>query len=159
MKIGIFLLFILLPVFGVASGLKDVIVTAEFSGSGSNEYLSFEVKNSSESDIEIYKSSLPWGNLYSATLIVCLANMDQTELKRVFYFDDPPPGSTTIKGRSEVTGQLDLGRIFPSLHESRRKDDVLVFWSYVLKSVDGKTSDRFGGMVVVPKDPPVKEHR
>ena len=152
MKKFLLLLFALVPGLCIANDL-NVQVDASFVKLRQGTYISFNLKNNSDRDIKVYRHTLPWEHIYSTFMVAYATDNVHTEIGKVFPISDPEFDSTVIKSGTIVSGKIDLSRIFPSLNKALKKDDVMIFWSYVLKSFDGEVSKRFGGMVAIPKNP------
>lgn len=99
--------------------------------------------------VTIYESDLPWKNHDS--IVIVAANLRGEPLNRSLPIDDPGPATIEIKGQYESRGTIDLQYQFPTLADEINKRDVLIFWSYQLRSIDGVPSERVGGWFLVPK--------
>ena len=111
--------------------------------------LAFVLTHESGPPVEVSESSLPWG-IRSNRLVIAVTS-GRTILPENLYIDDPGPGTQRMSKGMTLRGTVDLARDFQLLADIAKRQDVIVFWSYVLKTVDGQTLPRTGGFVLIPK--------
>lgn len=164
MKIFSFLLLMLFSSLGVAGGLPFSF-NASLVKSDGEMYISYDLKNNSDRDVEVLKWGLPW-MWYN---IDVKAYAGGKKLQRMVVVADPWLGDldtkTLIKSKAMLSERSEyLSEMFPELNESLKKDDVLIIWSYDLGRLgdvghgDGNRSGKF----IIPKtgkDHPSKEIR
>jgi hypothetical protein len=135
-----------------SSPLHLVDVTASYDGS-KGHVLRLSLTNRDSSPLTLNEIMLPWGSMY-ATALTALEVADPiapgTVLERTRVLDDPLGVTITINAGERRDGKIDLAEQFPTLSQSLRRNDVVVFWSYVGRVVNGKPMSRSGGFVVVP---------
>lgn len=130
------------------AGLNVVAALSDIKG---DVKLRFSLENNSATLILTQGASTPWGNLYSTSLILAVPTAVPSPLNRVHAIDDPSPNFLDIPAGSRLTGSLDLSQMFPDIDRIRKVSEILVFWSYRLRDINGVFSRRFGGMLVIPK--------
>jgi len=64
----------------------------------------------------------------------------------------------TIQPGESVEGRISLKDRFPSIEALANKHDVVVFWSYDLRSVEGRQFPRLGGWLLIPKTASAEAH-
>jgi hypothetical protein len=101
--------------------------------------------------IRVYQSSLPWAAWHSMVLVAVKANQNGHMLNRYTPIDDPSPTIVTLNPGAEMKGRIALNERFPDLSRTLREADVLVFWSYQLRPLDGAPLERQGGWLLIPK--------
>ena len=103
---------------------------------------------SSDAPISMYESDLPWGNAYSTVILA--ATVRGVPLQREAPIDDPGPSTRSLHNGQRLVGKIRLNDRFPELRRELRKNDVLIFWSYEGKTVDGRKLSRSGGWHALP---------
>lgn len=111
--------------------------------------LRVSLKNTGNQPLTIDRSALPWGNRYSITILAAPANAQPLGL--VFPIDDPGFDEVTVKPGESLTGTIRLTLFFRDVGMAVEKASLTVLWSYQLRTVDGKLSQRIAGHVTVPQ--------
>ena len=149
--------FIIPKQLGMASNLPFSF-SASLVESDGEIYISCNLKNNSDRDIEVRKWSLPWMS-YNIDL---KAYAGGKKLQRMMPIADPDLGDlgtkTLIKSRIVLSEKMGpLSAMFPEMNESLKKNDVLIIWSYDLGRLgdvnhgDGNRSGKF----MIPKNPEI----
>jgi hypothetical protein len=94
----------------------------------------------SNDSIEVLTGDLPCGSHYSTTWVAI--EPGGAPLEHILPVEDPGPGITVIKPGQVLKGRVDLRRHF-TLPSARR--ELVIFWTYRLRTEDGRTSNRVGG--------------
>lgn len=130
-----------------------VSVTATYDG-GHGHMLRMRVENRSLRPVIMNEAFLPWGSIYS-TLLVAAVPMDPiagaTLIERTIVSENPVGAEIAIPPGGALSGTIDLERQFRAFDSWNRKEDVIVFWSYMGRPTSGVHTERLGGVVVVPK--------
>lgn len=113
--------------------------------------LKLVLKYTGDKEVAIYKSSLPWENTYILILTAVEADATGTPLESYFRIDDPGPSTMTVKPGQVLVGEIDLTRRFRNLSRAIQQRDVIIFWSYQFRPIDGAPPPRIGGWLVIPK--------
>jgi hypothetical protein len=93
--------------------------------------------------VEVFTSDLPWASDDSTTWVA--VQPGRTPLEQTLPVEDPGSDTTVIKPGAVLRGRVDLARQFESLQAKSSTGEVVVFWTYRLRTVDGRTSNRVGG--------------
>ena len=138
---------------GHASGVEpiSISVAAALAYDDNQPVLKFEMRNLAKSPLEMYESNLPWGIQISTRLYAFELDAEQTQLEEALYIDDPGPNEIVLKPGAVLHGNIFLEWRFPSLLEVTKTHDVIVFWTYLPRSVNQVRGERFGGWVMVPR--------
>jgi hypothetical protein len=130
--------------------ISEIKVTAVAAKTSTGAWqLNFSLINNSDHPVRIFSANLPWGVRTSLTLLLVPAGIDQDPLGASRYIDDPGPEVTVIAAHSQAAGTVNLVDRYPDLAKVNGKRDVLAFWSYELRSVDGFRGERaFGGALL-----------
>lgn len=111
--------------------------------------LAFVLKQEGGPPVRIFDAALPWG-IRTHRMVIAVA-ASGTIIPPDLYIDDPVPSIETLSKGATRRGTVDLTKDFPLLADIAKRQDVIVFWSYELKTVDGRTLPRTGGFVLIPK--------
>ena len=111
--------------------------------------LQASLKNTGNQSLTINRSTLPWGNRYSITILAAPPNAQPLAL--VFPFDDPDVDKIEVKPGESLTGTIRLNMFFRDVGTAVQKTSLTVLWSYQLRTMDDKLSQRIAGQVVVPQ--------
>jgi hypothetical protein len=68
-----------------------------------------------------------------------------------FEIQDPPRRAIEFKGGHMEGGDVYLNTVFAALRETLKTNDVLIFWSYRVRPINGPPSKRFSGYLTIPK--------
>lgn len=148
-KILAILLLISAPISSHARDAGNIAVEARVVDSSEHILLAFKLKNESGKDFSVYTHDLPWGNLYSTSVVLVAEDADNTELRRVFPIDDPGSGAIVVKPKMVLEGKIDLSQIFPELETYRAKNNIIVFWFYRPKDKNRILRNPSGGMLLL----------
>jgi hypothetical protein len=110
--------------------------------------------NNSSGAIKMSEFMVPWKHRGNIILTAVVPVVDGWTLPKNLMIDDPGPAITTIKPGETLSGDINLDSRFPDLKRARMKNDVIIFWSYQLKSMDFKEIKRFpreGGWLLLSR--------
>jgi hypothetical protein len=112
--------------------------------------------NDASTPLDVYKSRLPWENRYSMILVAVEATSPHPVLKAPFPIDDPTPQRVRIESKETLKGTVDLEERFPGITRALQSHEIVLFWSYQVRSVTDDVGERLGGFAVIPaeKGPP-----
>jgi len=113
--------------------------------------LIISIKSKLQDSLSIYQSDLPWGSRYSMIIIVAKLDASGTVLDQSLYIDDPSPNVVTMKYGESLTGKISLKTRFHDILTVLKTKQVIIFWSYQLKSLNNKSTERLGGWLIIPK--------
>ena len=113
--------------------------------------IDLEFSNTSESDLEFFIASLPWGNLYSMVLVVTDSIPMGVPISRPSIIDVAAIGSTTIKAGESLQGEIRLAWRLPDLVTMLKKRDMILFWAYQPSTVNQTRGKWVGGWLLLPK--------
>jgi hypothetical protein len=133
---------------------RPISVTAHYSRDRGH-LLRMTVSNQGTVPIEINRVWLPWGHLYTTLLVATLATdpvASSQPLERTIMMANPMGQRVTISPGQSVSGDIDLDVQFAELAKVLSRSDVVVFWSYAPRYVDGGVGERTGGWLLLPKD-------
>ncbi len=85
---------------------------------------------------EIYLSNLPWTHWYSMVIVVVNPLVGGVNLKQNRLLEGVKPGKISIDESESHSGQVQLSRMFPDLMNQLQEGDLVVFWSYELRTID-----------------------
>jgi hypothetical protein len=135
-----------------AADMCCVSIAVEMSSSplvAGQPTLRVSLKNTGNQPLTMYRSALPWGNRYSIAMLAAPPNAQPLEL--VFPIDDPSVDEVEVKPGESLTGTIRLSMFFRAVGTALEKASVTVLWSYQLRTVDDKLSQRIAGQVVLPQ--------
>ena len=118
------------------------------------DILHITLHNHSSRTIETNDLFVPWKNFNSIVLVAEIPLLNGLELPFNQIIDDLGPTITVIKPGERIAGDIDLDERFPSLKRTRSKNEVVVFWTFQLKSNQSKEIKGFpreGGWVLLPR--------
>jgi hypothetical protein len=104
-----------------------------------------------ERELQVYEADLPWKNTYSLLLVGAETDAVGTRLEKHYPIDDPGPAIIALKPGQVLTGEIDLTDRFRDLPRVNQRRDVIIFWSYQLRPLQGGALPRVGGWVLIPK--------
>jgi hypothetical protein len=112
--------------------------------------IELSLTNASSHPLRLYQADLPWGVRRSISITLdSLRTRECVPPPTTEPIDDPGPGVATIQPHATISGTLRLDTRFPALKDELSRSDVIAFWSYTVKSVDGVQSEReFGGLLL-----------
>lgn len=116
--------------------------------------LEVSLTNETPKPLTLYQHSEPWAGYYSTLLVAVKLDPMGTVIESNTPVDDPGPGTITIQPGQTRTGQISLARHFPGFAEALADRDVIIFWSYQMKPVDGDPLPRVAGHVLFAKTKP-----
>jgi hypothetical protein len=111
-------------------------------------YLRFTIKNTGSKPITIFETSVPWRVPGGATMILAEAKTGKALKQLAFPIDEPVPLRVEIKPGEEISGERSISDLF-DLGSALKSGDVDVFWSYQLRTVEGRQSKRVGGWLLL----------
>src|SRR5262245_51383419 len=104
--------------------------------------LQMRLTNEAADPVEMPAQQLPWSNAYSTLVVAVETDGPGTVLDRSTPVDDPVVGMVTVQPHESLTGQIDLGARFPGLTAALAERDVVVFWSWQLRPLNGQPGPR-----------------
>jgi hypothetical protein len=112
--------------------------------------IELSLTNVSAHPVRLYKGDLPWGVRRSITVTLdSLRTHECVPPPMTEPIDDPGPSIATIQPHETISGTLRLDARFPALKDELSRSDVIAFWSYTVRSVEGVQSERaFGGILL-----------
>lgn len=109
--------------------------------------------------VQVFKSDLPWGNRYSMILEAVLTRGD-VALEKYFPLDDPGDASIQVQPGASLRGEIDLRGRFVDAEKVFGRKEVVLFWTYQLKSQQGTAVGRVGGWLLAsPRGAPARESK
>lgn len=136
--------------FAGATDAQSMRVDAYIQHVPKKALLEFKATNLSGTRVCLEKGNLPWGTIYSTSIIALLPGMAQKQLERAWIIDDPPLATTCFNPGETLTGSINLSEAFPALGESLKKGEVVIFWYYQNKQFKSTA----GGYFVLPRKVP-----
>jgi hypothetical protein len=121
-------------------------VTADATGAT----LQLELSYHGDRPVELYRADLPWGSVHSLILAAVRLDPFGSPLEQVFPIDDPGPETVVIDPGDALAGSVDLAARFPALAADRQAHDVMVFWTYQPRDVEGLGFERLSGSLLLP---------
>ena len=112
-------------------------------------FVEFDVELKFREPVEFQESDLPWGTAYS--VLAALVTNQGRCIERSWPVDDPRPLVVTLRPNERLSGRVDLRRLWPSIIRERRGRDLVFFWTYGPKTMDGRSLQRSGGAVLLAK--------
>lgn len=103
--------------------------------------------------VAIYRSNLPWGIRDSLLLVPIVLDPIKTRLEEAQYIDDPRPEQLILNPGDKLSGTVRLLNRFPDLGKVAQERDVIIFWSYQLRPIEGQAFQRLSGAVMIPRQP------
>ncbi len=121
--------------------------------SSNNMNLCISLQNRSDTELEIAFMYAPWMFRPGFVLVLVTAR-GQEIIPEFLAIEDPPIGSITLKPREKIQGVYCLSLRWPSLADELKHDDVIVFWSYQFRSLEGECRkfQRQGGWLQISKE-------
>jgi len=112
--------------------------------------IELSLTNASAHPLRLYQADLPWGVRRSISITLdSLRTHECVPPPTTESIDDPGPGVATIQPHETISGTIRLDTRFPALNDELSRSDVIAYWSYTVKSVDGGQSEReFGGLLL-----------
>ena len=100
--------------------------------------------------VVVDRSMLPWGIRDALLIVPIVTDPFGTRVDEAQYVDDPHHDYMDLTPDDSLSGEVDLQQRFPDLAEALTRRDVVVFWSYELRPVDGPAYPRISGAVLIP---------
>lgn len=135
------------PQIGLADSMPNLSIEVKVEYKKGE--LKFSLKNMAEKELRCHAFDLPWSHWHSLTLILVddLGNV----IPAPTFFDCPVLGTVALKQNESLKGEVQLKDRFPTIERVLLKRGVDVFWSYRLRSIDGRRSQRLGGWLHIPQ--------
>jgi hypothetical protein len=129
-------------------------VSAQYVPEG--RLLRMTATNDTQEPIYINEVWLPWGHLYTMTLVAVFAadpiSRGRT-IERILMESNPVGSSVTIRPGESRVGDVRLDQQFPDLKSVLARTEVILFWSYVPRSSPGaREGPRTGGWLLLPRE-------
>ena len=112
-----------------------------------------------EAPLVVNSAWLPWGRFYGMLVVATNSAPLSRPLESPPRIDDPMGKQLTIQPGESLEGRISLKERFPSIEVAASRHDLVVFWSYELRSVDGRQLPRLGGWLLIPKTTSTDSHR
>jgi hypothetical protein len=109
-----------------------------------------ELVSSAPDSVDVYESSLPWGNHYSM-LLMAVGAESGVALERYWPIDDPGDKRVVLRPGEALSGGIDLTSRCAGLREALEKEDIVLFWSFRLKHRQDTNFERVGGWLLLPR--------
>jgi hypothetical protein len=140
-----------MPTAGFAEKLITVRVEPG-SAPASVDHLRIAFKNVSSKTLKMFRSNLPWG-IISSMIVVAVRQKGRGEAveKAVPPIDDQGGDTVDIRPGQTLNGEINLEYFIKSLDQERTNGDLLLFWSYEPRFIDGPTVPRISGAVELKK--------
>lgn len=140
-----------MPTAGFAEKLITVRVEPEVTPT-SEDYLRVIFKNVSSKTLQMFRSNLPWG-IISSMIVVAVRQKGRGEAveKAVPPINDPGFDPVAIRPGQTLIGEINLEYFIKNLDQERKNGDLLIFWSYEPRFIDGSTVPRISGAVELKK--------
>jgi hypothetical protein len=118
----------------------------------SDPILRIDLQNKTHQVLKTYTARLPWANRHSLYVhLVTAGGRPARALDLPLFIDDSSPGQTTIRPGETITGELNIAAWCPEVKQAITEGDVMLFWSYQFRPVDGEGAERTGGFLLLPK--------
>lgn len=150
-------------IFSLLMAINGWTVAGEFSDlrlrvspvhlPGNEWKLDIQLEYYGKEQVTIYRSNLPWGIRYSLLLVPIVLDPIKTRLEESQYIDDPGPEQLILNPGDKLSGTVKLLNRFPDLGKVAQERDVIIFWSYQFRSIEGQVFQRLSGAVIIPKQP------
>lgn len=130
----------------------DVPISIKVEGNllrGTEPIVRTKVTNESKAPIILFKSALP--SRYGIILVAVQPAKHGQALENIYLTDDPGSEKVTIPPGQSVEGELLLAHFFKDISSVLSDQDLLLFWSYRLKTIDNRSSKRLGGWFELSK--------
>jgi len=129
-----------------------LLVDVALEPSGDEQYrLRLRIEYRGDVPVSVYRASLPWATVQSLLLVAVKLDALGTVIEQVFPIDDPGVDRITLHPEQVLEGDIPLQVRFPGLAAAHREWDVMIYWTYQLKTVDGMAFERVSGSVFLPK--------
>jgi hypothetical protein len=157
--LGIGTLIVTLVMFGLATSgtpsdpsLSDLGVSASAVRDANGGWrLQFELRYTGESPLAFPEASLPWRNPRDLLLVACAPGAAGACLKGAdLPLREYSPTSLTLNPGDTLSGTVSVSEKFPALATARHSGDVILFWSYEIRTAGSQIAPRLHGSVVLP---------
>lgn len=132
-----------------AGGSPVGIISLNVSYAPSCVCLHLDLQNKGKA-FDMYADDLPWVNSSSLFLIAINARTNELLASRRII-DDPGPEVVTVKQDQELHGDIDIYKRIPGIQQNTVNDDVVLFWSFVLRTKAGNVSGPYSGSIVIER--------
>lgn len=146
-----YFLALLLFAYDAETAAKPEIRIHVFVEPGNPGFLNMELTYELDHPLEIRTDDLPWKNRYSLPTVAMEAEKYYPLLQQLYQVDDPGLSRSVLQPGGVLSGRIDLLERFPNLIETLKRTDVILFWTYQLKAVNGHTFERCGGWIEIPR--------
>jgi hypothetical protein len=129
-------------------------VSAQYVPDG--HLLRMTATNETPAPIHLNEVWLPWGSLYTTTLVAVFAadpvGRGRT-MERILMEGNPVGSMVTIRPGERRVGDIKLDQQFPDLKAVLARTEVILFWSYVPRYSPGAfEGPRTGGWLLLPRE-------
>jgi hypothetical protein len=113
--------------------------------------LDFVLTNATHQTIHVARASLPWEARTSLILVLVETRGGGISLRESLILESPIPGDVDVGSFRSLSGSVNLNHRFLTLGDVTRRSDVIVFWTYQLRTVDNVAMTRIGGWFLISK--------
>jgi hypothetical protein len=113
--------------------------------------LRFTMTNVGKNRLVLNKPHLPWEDPKSAAIVVLRQTRGNTALIKLVPFDHPLDEELLLQPNQSISGDVPIGPFTEgTLEEVRRKHSLIVLWSYLPMTLDGRKYKRLSGHFELP---------
>jgi len=113
--------------------------------------LQFKISNPITNTIEFNSADLPWASRYSIILTMVENDAGHTVIAEELPVVDPIMGTQKMPPGGVLEGKVILHTRFRDLLNVLTRREVILFWSYQLKPLNGPAFPRCGGWLLIPQ--------
>ena len=111
--------------------------------------LDFAIRNRGRDAISAFRSSLPWASRDALILVAVTTGPRPECMREIFFVQDPIPDVVRVGHGETIAGRVFLKDRFLGWREALERTDIVVFWSFQLKSSDGPPFERKAGAFIL----------
>ena len=128
-------------------------VTVSVTNDGSGLSLVFVLRNDGVSELSFNRSDLPWfPNEHTSLLLVAVDQPDRP-IGPTLDWVSLLPGRVTIPPGGMMSGTVNLKRRFHRIGRLLKQGEVMLFWAYKPKVIEGKSLEWTGGLLMLKSKP------
>lgn len=110
--------------------------------------LEIEIENNSLENVSLEGGHLPWiNNIFGVSLIVQVVGPKQDILDQIYGIADSD-SIIKIKSKEKIKGVVNLKERFLSFEPALKKNDLVLYWNYILKPVGGERKIYTGAILL-----------
>jgi hypothetical protein len=126
-------------------------VEVSLAASESSPTIRFKISNPTTNAMEFNSADLPWASRYSVILTLVENDAGHTVVAEELPVVDPVVGTQSIPPGGVLQGKVVLSVRFRDLLKVLTRHEIILFWSYQPKPLNGPAPPRCGGWLVIPK--------